>query len=413
MAQDPGTADPRQRARLARDLARQGSAGIPHLRPLLKDASLEVRLEAVKSVVAIGTQHSLDPLIEAAADNDAEIQIRAADGLVNFYAPGYVQTGIGATLRRAGGTITARFTDNLDQVIDPWVEVRPEVIAALGSQTRGGVSFEVRASAARALGILRGRAAIPSLVEALRTKDGRVLFEVLVALRKIGDPAAGPEIAFLLRDLDERVQIAAIETTGVLLNREATPRLRDIMGRTPSAAVRRAALAAIAMMPEETDRPLLRTFLTDRDDSLRAAAAEGIGRLKNRGDLAVLDKAFQEERSMRARLAAAFGAVMAGRRELTELSPLQYLINQLNSRMWRGVAQPFLVELAREKEVRQGLLLALRTAAKAELVLLLPVLAATAGPEAIPHIEPMTRHADAEVAQEAIRSLRTLRSRVP
>jgi HEAT repeat protein len=409
--QAPQQSDPRQRVRLARDLVRQGSAAIPQLRPLLKDPALEVRLEAVKSIVAIGTHHSLEPLVEAAADNDAEIQIRAADGLVNFYAPGYVQTGIGSTLRRAGGMVSARFTDNLDQVIDPWVEVRPEVVAALGAQARGGVAFEVRANAARALGILRGRAAIPSLIEALRTKDSRVLFEVLVALRKIGDSSAGPETTFLLRDFDERVQIAAIETAGVLINREALPRLRDVLSRTGSNAVRRAALAAVAMMPEEADRPLLRRFMADRDDSLRAAAAEGIGRLKDRDDLAALDRMFQEERGMRPRLAAAFAVVMVGRRELTELSPLQYLINQLNSRAWRGIAQPYLVELAREKEVRQGLLLATRSAMKAELVLLLPVIAATAGPEAIPYIEPLTRHAEPEVAQEAIRSLRTLRAR--
>ena len=59
----------------------------------------------------------------------------------------------------------------------PIVQVRPDVIAALGKLARGGASLEARANAARALGILRGRAAIPDLVEALHSKDDQVMYE--------------------------------------------------------------------------------------------------------------------------------------------------------------------------------------------------------------------------------------------
>ena len=79
-----------------RELAKGGSDAIPQLTPLLKNPNLEIRIEAVKAIVEIGTQKSLDPLIEATSDADPEIQIRATDGLVNFYLPGYVRTGLGA-----------------------------------------------------------------------------------------------------------------------------------------------------------------------------------------------------------------------------------------------------------------------------------------------------------------------------
>ena len=36
------------------------------------------------------------------------------------------------------------------------------------------------------------------------------MYESLIALQKIRDPAAGPGMAFLLRDLDEKVQMAAL-----------------------------------------------------------------------------------------------------------------------------------------------------------------------------------------------------------
>ncbi len=86
------------RPKEVRELAKGGSNAIPQLQALLKNQDLNIRVEAVKSIVDIGTQRSLDPLIEATSDSDAEIQIRATDGLVNFYLPGQRQ----AAARRYG-----------------------------------------------------------------------------------------------------------------------------------------------------------------------------------------------------------------------------------------------------------------------------------------------------------------------
>src|SRR5579871_3587274 len=127
-----------------REVAKAGSTAIPKLQEFLKNSQLDVRVEAVKQIIEIGTARSLDPLIVATQDNDPEVQIRATDGLVNFYLPGYVQTGIGASLKRVGTSIKAKFTDTNDQVVDPYVTARPEVVAALGKLARGGGSLEAR-----------------------------------------------------------------------------------------------------------------------------------------------------------------------------------------------------------------------------------------------------------------------------
>src|SRR5215216_5217020 len=74
-----------------REIAKGGSTAIPRLQDLLKNADIAVRVEAVKQITDIGTQRSLDPLILATRDNDPEVQIRATDGLVDFYLPGYVR----------------------------------------------------------------------------------------------------------------------------------------------------------------------------------------------------------------------------------------------------------------------------------------------------------------------------------
>jgi len=411
-AQEQG--DARQRARTARDLSREGAAAIPRLEAMLSDPVVEVRVEAVKSLVEIDTQYSLDPLIAATRDADAEVQVRATDGLVNYYLPGYVRIGLTASLRRAGSAMRARFTDTTGQVIDPHVQVRPEVIEALGGLASRSSSFEARANAARAVGILRGGAAVPKLVEALRnSKNDQVIFESLIALQKIRDPAAAPGITFLLKDLNEKIQIAALETTGLLRNREALPQMREALERTHSKEVRRAALTAIAMLPEEENRGLYDRYLDDKDDWVRAAALEGLARLRNPADLARIEKVFGEERKMSPRLSAAFALVALGKIEVSEFSPLQYLVNTLNSSGWRGVARAFLIELAREPRVRGPLHEATRRGTRDEKIYLAQILARSGEADSLPFIEALTTDTDTQVAREAIDALRALRSRLP
>jgi HEAT repeat protein len=417
-AQEPETdakqnqSDARQRARAVRAMATQGQEAIARIAPYLRDVDTTVRLEAVKALDEIGGPKTVDALVEAARDNDPEIQIRAADGLVNVYLPGYLKTGISGTLRRAGDAVRAKFTDTNDQIIEPYVEVPPPVIEVLGRQARGGVSMDSRANAARALGILRGRAAIPDLLAALNSKDNRLMYESLVALQKIRDPAAGPGVAFLLRDLDEKVRIAALETTGILRNQSAAPQVRDAIDHPLTPKTQREALNALAMLADPADRGIFLRYLADRDEGLRAAGAEGLARLKNPADRIVLDKTFDAERSATARLSMAFAEVSLGNRLMSEFSPLQYLINNLNVKTYRNVAIAFLTELARESDVRQAIYPILTHATRDEKTGMSIVLARAGERDSEPFLEALLKDSDPEVMQEGTRSLRTLRTRV-
>jgi HEAT repeat protein len=406
--------DPKSRAKIVRELGKGGSESIARIEPYLTDPDFDVRLEAVKAIVDIGTQRSLDPLIKASNDNDAEIQIRATDGLVNFYVPGYVKTGLTASMRRVGSSIKSKFTDTNDQVIDAYVQVRPEVIKALGRLARGGVSMDVRANAARAAGILRGYQAVPDLIEALRSKDSEVIYESLIALQKIGDAKAGAGIVFLLRDLNEKVQIAAIETTGLLKNRDALNDLRDILDRSKNMKVKRAVLTAIGQMPDAQSRGVCAAYLDNKDDGLREAAAEGLGRAKNPGDRATLENAFSTEKKTGPRLSMAFALVLMGKHEMGEFDPLRYLVNNLNSSGYRGVARAYLTELSRDVQIRRMLYPALQepAATKEEKTALAQVFASSGGQDSIAPLEALSNDPAAEVSQEARRSLRNLRARL-
>jgi hypothetical protein len=292
------------------------------------------------------------------------------------------------------------------------VIVRPEVIAALGQLARAGAGMDSRANACRALGILRGDAALPDLVEALRTKDNNVMYESLAAMQKIGDPAAGPKITYLLRDLDDRVQTTAIETAGILRSQDALPTLRGILMNPRNNKAERAALFALAMMPEPVDRDLLLRELSAKDDKLRAAATEGLGRIGNPADEPALEKLWHDEDKMLPRLGSAFALVMEGKLDFGEDSPFRYLINTLNSASYHDVVYAYLVEAARRKPVLQALYGPLGQGTRDEKIYLSRVLAASGDSDSVPYLDKTSRDTDNDVAQEGLRSLRSLRARL-
>jgi len=393
-----------------RDAAKAGPPAIPQLAGYLKNQDRDVRLEAAKQIAEIGTARSLDPLIEATRDADSEIQIRATDGLVNFFVPGYMKTGIAGSLRRVGTDIKGHFTDTNDQVIPPYITVQPEIISALAALVRGGVSMDTRANAARAVGVLRGRAALPELIEAAHTKNSQLIYESVVAIEKIRDESAGPRIAFLVRDPDSKVQSAVIEAEGVLRNKEALPDLIDVLNHGRDARVRRAALEAIAMLPDPSNRAIYAQYLADKDEKMRAAAAEGFARLGNPADLPLVKKAWDEETKTSPRLSLAFAQVAMGRTELSEFSPLQFLINNLDSASYNGIARPFLVELARKEAVRQLLYGPLANGTKEEKIGLAYVLGMSGGPSTIPELQKLANNPDPDVAQAALTAVRNLQA---
>lgn len=375
----------------------------------LKSPEFKIREQAVNSLVDIGGPKSLDPLMEAAHDNDDRIQVRAVDGLVNFYVPGYVAQGLTANIKRAGSNIKQRFVESNDRVIDPYVVVRLEVVAAIGRLVSGGSSMESRANAARGVGVLRGKQALPDLYAALRSKDSDVLYESLIAIQKIRDPESGSRVQFLLRDLNEKVQIAAVETTGVLQNQSAVPDLRNLLDTSPKPKVRRAALGALAMFPDPANRALYERSLSDKDEAMRTAAAEGFGRLHNAEDVPMLQKAYDAETKRGPQLGLAFAMVLDGRTETTENSPLVLLVNNLGNAGYKNVARAYLTELAQDPGVRLQLYGPMERGVKDEKIGLAQILGATGDPQAAPHLEKISRDADSQVAQEGLRALKNLR----
>ena len=402
----------KQRIDFIRNLGKTDSQAIPTLTPYLSDPNDDIRLETVKAIVKIGTGNSLDPLIKATRDNSSEVQIRATDGIVNFYLPGYVAKGaLSGPLTRGVRQVKGYFANRNDQVIAPDITIRPEVANALSDEVAHAASMDARANAARAAGILRDRAALPSLEQALRSKDTQLILESLIALQKIGDPSAGPSVSFLARDLDDRVQSTALETIGDLRSLQSAPDVRSAVNNARNAKIRRAALAALAMLGIPGDRALFQQYASDSDAALRAAAIEGLGRIREPDDYPALEAAYNEENAdWRVHLAAAFALVDEGKVDTADFSPLRYLMESLDTKAHASAAQAYLTELCRRADVRKALFPIIPQTSPDQKVALCDILAASHDTDVVPVLTELTRDTNSDVARAAERGLRTVQA---
>jgi hypothetical protein len=98
-----------------------------------------------------------------------------------------------------------------------------------------------------------------------------------------------------------------------------------------------------------------------------------------------------------------------------EFDPLRYLVDNLNSAAYRGIARPYLAELARDPEIRGALYPALQqpTTTKDEKIGLAWVLSQSGAADSIAPLQKLSEESDAEVSQEALRALKNLRARTP
>ena len=165
------------------------------------------------------------------------------------------------------------------------------------------------------------------------------------------------------------------------------------------------------MLPDPSYRSFYAELLKDKDEYARAAGAEGLGRIRNAEDRALLEAAWPGEKKTPAQLSLAFGLTALGHTETGEGSPLEFLVHNLSSKAWRGVAQPLLVELARQEDVRRGLLAVVDSGNREQRTGLIEVFGAVGEPDSAQTLERLSRDPDAQVADAASRALRGIRLR--
>ena len=128
--------------------------------------------------------------------------------------------------------------------------------------------------------------------------------------------------------------------------------------------------------------------------------------MRNPADTGTIDAVYKDEDKTSPRLSQAFALVMEGQAQISEFSPLQYLINTLNSAAYAGEAFALLVEAARLPEIRALLYQPLQSGTRDEKIYLARVMAASGDDAALPYLQHMSQDPDSQVAAEGLKALR-------
>jgi len=330
------------RAKAARELGKaQDVSALPALAAAASDPSDKVRREVVLALAQMHQPEVLDALIKATRDNSEEISVLAVQSLVGYYTGNVPTAGFSGFLKKNWQRAKGHFNPDTTR-IDPGVYVDPKVIATLDATLKSTSSIRASCEAAKGLGILGARAAVPDLVAAAHSSDETLSLESLNALSKIKDRSAGPQLVDLLDSPNKEIKQQASVTVGILRTSQAAPKLQSLYENASDPKTGEKAMEGLAYLGDEASIPVFTKALGSIDMGIRTSAAEGLARARDPKVLPDLEKAYAVEKDAEVRLALQFAMTALGKPDY-----LNDLVNGLSSRTHWDVAQPYLIELAR------------------------------------------------------------------
>jgi HEAT repeat protein len=197
----------------------------------------------------------------------------------------------------------------------------------------------------------------------------------------------------------------------MLHSTQSAPEVRLALSSAPNDKIRRAALETLTALGQPADVAIFKQYLNSADPKQRTTAIEGLGRLRNPQDYPTFERIYNEKNANSAvHLAAAFALVNEGNLAISEFSPLQYLLDNLNNQDLNGTAQDYLTELCKREEVRKVVLPLLTGATKEQKVRLCRALGASGSDDVIPALTRLSHDIDPEVSYAASKALQTARN---
>ena len=392
--------DPLRRQTAVRELgiAKIRSA-TPQLVAMVHDSSDSVRREVELSLERMDDPQAMPGFIALASDNASDIRARAVASLVSMHLPHAI--GVGGMLTKLGELVTFASDRDLDVVVEPEIRVDPTVIETLRARV-GDSERGIRRTAIRGLGILRGRPAVPDLLQVVREdRDDGLRFEAARAIRKIGDASVASSLVALLNINSDTVRNELIETLGSMRDHGAVSeltRIVEVATRPDRPCV--LALAALADIADPASVALFDRHKADKNEAMRLYANEGVARTAEPGQKTAISAARLIEKSPRVRAAQAFALLRIGEGEY-----MDELIRALEQPPTRELAKEYLLET---KPADRAALFAprpVRSGARADLA---DLFGRIGDPEALPRLQELARDTDGDVKRAAEKAARRL-----
>ncbi len=384
---------------------------VPALVEAANDREASVRREIILALDNLRDMRALPAFLSLLNDPEKDIREKCIHGIINLYLP--QETGLVVKLTKVARFINPWSDEWADVVIEPGVTVDPTVTAALGQHLQDP-DEGIRVKAARALGILKGKEAIPQVVQSLREdRSNTVRFEIIRSLRKIGDPSVGRELMNYLTYNDAKIRNEVVFTIGRFRYKEAAPelnRLYEREARLPKKEMdktfRARLLEALAFIAEPSSKELFIKEKQNPDEEIRLHAYEGLARVVDPALVTEISRDRIHETDPRVRTAQAFALYRMGRKEF-----LDEVVNSLADRHAHNEASQYLVEL-RQDEL-PDLYAQLRNQDVDVRESLAEVLGLVGDNRAIPYLQELSRDTRGQIAGLANQAQRRIMARNP
>lgn len=397
------SSSPKERQAAVEQMAVLGNReAIPRLvEALKKEPRSDVRATIVAGLGRIRDREAIPALADTLkTDLDKDVRSQAIDSLLRLYIP-IEDSG---QLRTIFNRVKSAFLVPNPPVVGAEVQVDAAAREALAIAMQKDFDDGVRVEAASALGSLKAKDQIPTLVAAFEDPQNREHTNVRIAIIKtiglIRDPAAGPALERALRDSDRKVVEEAVLAIGLVGHTPARGTLEQLFRTERNRVIRTRALESLAMLRDKESVPLFESLLSSSDDYHRELAAEGLARLDY--DARGWTTRFTEEKKQNVRNALAFGLASSG-----DLDYMNDLTNGLDSRQAYQV-EVYLYELGKFEGKMNELYRYLRSTNPKVRAGVARVLGNIGDPAAADQIRPLTDDSSVEVVREAVAALRKL-----
>jgi|SRR5579864_235126 len=273
----------------------------------LHDRRADTRLKAVESLNLAGYGAAADAVAPLMADPDTKVRYAAIDAELTFF----LNESVGAAATDGKSPKHSRAQDAFDA--GPLVRnagVAPlSVINGLAHALQDDAP-RIRFDALHALGVIAepplGQDAAEAITAGLDSADPTTRIATARVLGRLRVTSAGVKLIAALNDKNTLEQKYATEALGLIKEQRAVASFLERLDFYKRGDLATETLLALARIGHASARGALRAHVNDNDEGMRAAAIEGLGRLRDAESRAAITARLQKDTSASVRLAVTF-----------------------------------------------------------------------------------------------------------
>ena len=295
----------------------------------LRNPEPKVRLAAVKLLREAKYPEAIVPMAALVNDPLDPIQLEAIAAELSFFlvqdVPEKRRLGFLVEVRNRGGAPTAFELGPLAV----WPKAAPPELVSALLTAADDQNARVRMEAIYAVGTIAKPPLTPEaeqmLVKALDHYDSVIRTGAARVAGRLGVKATADALIKTVNDSNAEARFAAMRALGMLREERAVNALTEQLKYYAKGEGAWSALDSLARIGHPSSVPLFTERLTDRDEYVRRAAAEGLGRAGDKASIAALETGAGNDTSEMARAAMAYALQKLGRNYVWRL--IEFLDN--------------------------------------------------------------------------------------